>query len=122
MKNILYTRDVKYKINPAYFDKVITPLVRSTTTNSIGEKVEAYTPAASIRAMVQEFAASMEEVTIPENQISKDIIYILTYNNAHLLNEKNRISYSGKTLQIIDSTPDAYARGRFVRVKAMYIG
>lgn len=121
MKNINYTRDTKYKINPAYFDQLITPLVRSVTTNELGEQEETYTASTAVRAMVSELNSSYEEVTIKENQITKDVIAIVTYINADLSNEKNRILYNGKTLQIKNSNT-AYARGRYMRVTAEYIG
>lgn len=121
MKNVLYTRDTKYKINPAYFDKLITPMVRSTTVNDQGEKVETYTAGTPVRAMVEELGSSYEEVTIKENQVSKDVIAIITYMNDDLSNEKNRILYQGKTLQIKNSM-SAYARGRYMRLTAEYIG
>lgn len=121
MKNVLYTRDSKFKINPAYFDKLITPLVRSTTPNDQGEKVETYTPGTAVRAMVEELGSSYEEVTIKENQVTKDIIAIITYINADLSNEKNRIQYNGKVLQIKNAS-QTYARGRYMRVTAEYIG
>ena len=121
MKNVLYTRDSKFKINPAFFDKLITPLVRSTTTNDQGEKVETYTPGTAVRAMLEELGSSYEEVTIKENQVIKDVIAIITYINDDLSNTKNRILYAGKTLQIKDSR-QTYARGRYMRVTAEYIG
>lgn len=121
MKNILYTGDSKFKINPAYFDQLITPMVRSTTTNEYGEKVETFTAGTPVRAMVGYLNSSYEEVTVKENQIIKDVIAIITYSNDALSNEKNRILYDGKTLQI-KSTQPAYARGRYVRVTAEFIG
>jgi len=121
MKNINYTRDTKYKINPAYFDQMITPMVRSVTTNSMGEKSETFTAGTPVRAMVSELNASYEELTIKENQIIKDVIAIITYINDDLSNEKNRILYQGRTLQIKNAM-NAYARGRYMRVTAEYIG
>lgn len=121
MRNILYTRRKYEKINPAAFDQEITPLVQSFTTNDTGEKIASFTPGTPIRAMVDKINSSEEDSDFyKRNQFSKDVIVIITYTNQDLLNNQNRILWAGKTLEIIDTT-EAYARGRWVRVKCVIL-
>lgn len=121
MRNILYTRRKYEKINPAAFDQEITPLIQSFTTNDSGEKISSFTPGTTIRAMVDKINSSEEDSDFyKRNQFAKDVIVIITYTNQDLLNNQNRILWSGKNLEIIDTT-EAYARGRWIRIKCMIL-
>ncbi len=121
MRNILYTSRKYEKINPAAFDQEITPLIQSFTVNDTGEKIPTYTPGTAIRAMVDKINSSEEDSDFyKRNQFAKDVIVIITYINQDLLNNQNRILWSGKTLEIIDTT-EAYARGRWIRIKCMIL-
>lgn len=121
MRNILYTRRKYEKINPAAFDQEIKILLKSETTNSLGEKVVQWNDGATLRAMVDKLNSSEEDQDyFRRNQYMRDIIVIITYINDDLLNVENRIQWGTQVLEIIDSAK-AYARERWIRLKCVHI-
>ncbi len=118
MQTIVYDRKLRQKVNPAFFYDIIYPLVRSVTTNDIGEKVETYTKGTGVRALVEPLQTSEEKnIEVDTVKMRKQNLYILCYNLDSIRDTNNRIEWNSKVLHITDEAL-TLERNKYVRIKA----
>lgn len=105
------------KINPGRFDRELTVLQYSETTNDIGEKVRTYTNNGTFRALVKELDAS-DEKEMETNISLKKVAKVWAWYEDRLNDNRNRIIYNGNTYTIIE-VQEVYGRKRFIMLKIM---
>lgn len=123
MRGILYSRRLYEKINPAAFMDEIAVMVRTESTNTLGELQYTYVEGQKVRALVAHRDMTEDDYNMDKTTIvNQQYISIITYYQIDgIVNPSNKIKwYSNEGIKIlrIDSTFKAY--GFYVRLRCLF--